>query len=254
MRGGTTLIPAVTNCQGSPDGEVSERSDETSHYQTMMVVSRLGIRSACAELLRESNAEQIMSMSAIRPHRWTRAEVDRLVDARPGYTPRYELVDGELLVTPTPSHRHQRIILRLVELLWPYVAEHKLGEIFLGPAELPLVTGERYEPDLFLVPLLDGRRPPTPLGITTPVLIAETLSPGSSRHDRITKRHAFQRNRVAEYWIIDGDAQVFEVWHPDDERPAIVDERLVWSPAVAPVPFELDVPAFFASVADGSDV
>jgi Uma2 family endonuclease len=195
-----------------------------------------------------------MVMSAIRPHRWTRVEVDRLIDERPGYVPRYELVDGELLVTPAPSHRHQRIVLRLAALLSPYVAEHKLGEIFLGPAELPLVTGERYEPDLFIVPLVGGRRPPTPLGITTPILVSETLSPGSGRHDRITKRRAFQTNRVAEYWIIDADAEVFEVWRPDDERPAVVDERLVWSPVGATVPFELDVHAFFASVADGAEV
>ena len=195
-----------------------------------------------------------MSMSAVRPHRWTRTEVDRLVDDRPGYTPRYELVDGELLMTPAPSGRHQRIVLRLVQLLLPYVTAHKFGEIFLGPAELPLVTGERYEPDLFIVPLLNGRRPPTPLGIAPPVLITETLSPGSSRHDRITKRRAFQRNRVSEYWVIDGDAEVVEVWHPDDERPAIVDERLVWQPDGAPVPFELEVREFFASVADGAEL
>ena len=222
--------------------------------KSVMALMKLGVRSVGAELLKDPSAEQIMSMSAVRPHRWTRTEVDRLVDERPGYTPRYELVDGELLVTPAPSHRHQRMILRLTELLRPYVAEHRLGEIFLGPAELPLVMGERYEPDLFVVPLVDGRRPPTPLGITTPVLISEALSPGSSRHDRITKRHAFQRNLVPDYWMIDGDAEVFEVWHPDDQRPAIIDERLAWLPVGATKAFDLDVREFFASVADGSPV
>jgi len=207
---------------------------------------------ARAELLREESVEQIMSMAAVSPRRWTRAEVDRLIDERLGYTPRYELVGGELLVTPAPSGRHQRVVLRLAQLLMPYLVQHEIGEIFLGPAELPLVTGERYEPDVFVVPLVDGRRPAMPLGTTKPVLICEILSPGSSRHDRITKRRAFQRNGVSEYWIVDSDAGVLEVWHPDDERPAIVDERLVWSPAGAPVPFELDVAALFASVADGA--
>jgi Uma2 family endonuclease len=203
-----------------------------------------------AELLWDSSAEQIVSMPVVRPRRWTRVEVDRLIDERPGYTPRYELVDGELLVTPAPSLRHQRSIFRLALLLEPYVAKHKLGEIFLGPAELPLVTGERYEPDLFVIPLVDGRRAPDNLKLTKAVLICETLSPGSSRHDRITKRRAFQRNGVSDYWIVDGDAEVFEVWHPGDERPAIIDERLVWLPTGASVPFELDVRGFFASVAD----
>jgi len=207
-----------------------------------------------AELHLDSNAEQIMAMSAVSPRRWTRAEVDRLVDERPGYTPRYELIDGELLVTPAPSHRHQRIIFRLAQLLAPYLAEHRIGEIFLGPAELPLVMGERYEPDLFVIPLVDGRRAPDVLELTQALLICETLSPGSSRHDRITKRRAFQRNAVPEYWIIDGDAEAFEVWHPTDKGPAIVDERLIWLPAGALVPFELDVREFFASVAAGAEL
>ena len=204
-----------------------------------------------AELLRDQRAEQIMAMSAVSPRRWTRAEVDRLADERPGYTPRYELVDGELLVTPAPSWRHQRIIVRLLQLLLPYVTEHKLGEILLGPAELPLVTGELYEPDLFVVPVVNGRRPTAPPGPTRPLLVCETLSPGSSRHDRIAKRRSFQRNEVPDYWIIDGDAEVFEVWHPADERPEIVDGRAVWLPVGASLSFELDVREFFASVADG---
>jgi len=205
-----------------------------------------------AELLPDHTVEQIMSMSAVTPRRWTRAEVDRLIDERPGYAPRYELVGGELLVTPAPSGRHQRIVLRLAQLLMPYLVEHRLGEVFLGPAELPLVTGERYEPDLFVVPLADGRRPTLPLGTTKPILVCENLSPGSSRHDRITKRLAFQRNGVPDYWIVDGDAEAFEVGHPDDERPAIIDQRFIWSPAGAAAPFELDVADFFASVADGA--
>jgi Uma2 family endonuclease len=220
-----------------------------------VIIAQLSERTVAGAALRlHSPAEQIMSMSAVRPHRWTRAEVDRLVDERSGHTPRYELVGGELLVTPAPSGRHQRIVLRLVLLLEPYVREHQLGEIFLGPAELPLVTGERYEPDLFIVPLVDGRRPSMPLGPTKPVLMCETLSPGSSRHDRITKRRAFQRNDIPDYWIVDGDAEVFEVWHQEDKRPAIVDERLIWLPNGTPEPFELDVREFFASVADGAEL
>ena len=205
-----------------------------------------------AELRTDSIAEQIVAMSAVRQHRWTRAEVDQLIDERPGLTPRYELVDGELLVTPAPSGRHQRIVLQLALLLAPYLTRHKLGEIVLGPGELPLVTGERYEPDLFVLPAVEGRRPPADADRADPLLICEVLSPGSSRHDRITKRRAFQRNAVPEYWIVDADAAVFEVWHSADERPAVVDDTLTWSPSGAPTAFELDVGAFFASVADGA--
>jgi hypothetical protein len=90
---------------------------------------------ARAELRTDSIAEQIVAMSAVRQHRWTRAEVDRLIDERPGYTPRYELVDGELLVTPAPSGRHQRIVLQLALLLQPYLTRNRLGvKSYLAPA------------------------------------------------------------------------------------------------------------------------
>lgn len=203
-----------------------------------------------AELRLEFRAEQIMSMPVVRPRRWTVEEVEQLVDERPGLTPRYELVDGELLVTPAPTHRHQRLILQLALLLQPYLTRQGIGEVFLGPAELKLATGERYEPDLFVIAADGGRRPAMRDTLVRPLLICESLSPGSSRHDRITKRRSFQRNAVPEYWIIDGDAQAFEVWRPDDERPALVDERLVWIPAGAGDAFELDVTSFFSSVED----
>ena len=77
-------------------------------------------------------------------------------------------------------------------------------------------------------------------------------SPGSSRHDRITKRRAFLRNAIPEYWIIDGDAEAFEIWHPNDERAALVDDRIVWQPTGSMVAFELDVKRFFADIASDS--
>jgi Uma2 family endonuclease len=198
-------------------------------------------------------AEQIVSMPAIHPHRWSAAEVERLVDEREGLTPRYELVDGELLVTLAPSVRHQRIVLELALALREYLAREKLGEIRLGPGVLKLVLGERYEPDLFVIPAIDGRLPADASSVQ-PLLVCEVLSPGSSRHDRITKRRAFQQNAVLEYWIVDGDAEAFEIWHPSDDRAALVDERVVWSPDAARSAFELDVPTFFAAIADGASL
>jgi Uma2 family endonuclease len=117
---------------------------------------------------------------------------------------------------------------------------------------LELVSGERYEPDLFVVPAIDGGNPPVDVTRVRPLLICEVLSPGSSRHDRITKRRAFQANGAPEYWIVDGDAFVFEIWNPDDERPAVVDDTIVWLPVGASEPLRFDVAAFFASVADGA--
>lgn len=203
-----------------------------------------------AELRFNSDAEQIMSMPAIRRHQWTSDEVDRLVEEREGLSPRYELVDGALLVTPAPSGRHQRIVLQLAVLLRSYLSREKLGEVRLGPGEIKLASGDRFEPDVFVAPAPDGVLPEADADVSLPLLICEVLSPGSSRHDRITKRRAFQQRSVPEYWVIDGDAEAFEIWHPGDDRGALIDDRFSWWPDGASQAFELDVQQFFRDVSD----
>ena len=203
-----------------------------------------------AELRKSRPAEQLMSMPALRQHRWTIEEVERLIDEREGLTPRYELADGELLVTPAPSGRHQRIVFALAILVHEYVKRHGLGEVRLGPSMVSLTRTSRFEPDLFVVPSRDGRLPLADEPVTRLVLAVEVLSPSSSRHDRITKRRFFQTHDVPEYWVVDGETEAFEVWRPSDERAALVDDHLVWRPDTTIPPFELDVRQFFADIAD----
>jgi len=205
-----------------------------------------------AALRSQIDAEHIMSMPASRRHRWTRAEVETLIATRTGYSPRYELVDGELLVTPAPSQKHQQIILELAVALRIYTAAQQIGELVISPCELRLNPEDYYEPDLFVMPAVNGHLPPSRPAAEWALLACEVLSPSSSRHDRITKRRAYQALGVPDYWVVDADAEAIEVWHPADERAALVDERLTWTPTGASTPFTLDVRAFFASVADGA--
>ena len=205
---------------------------------------------AHAELRDNLCAEQIMVMPAAYGQRWTRDDVARLVEERDGYFPRYELVDGELLVTPGPGGRHQRIALELAVLLRAYVRRQRLGEVRLGPGEIAFDGENRFEPDLFVAPAVDGRRAPADAPVSRPLLICEVLSPGSVRHDRITKRRAFQRHHIPEYWIIDGSAEAIEVWRLGDDRATLVDDMLTWQPTGCDDPFVLDVKRFFAEQAD----
>src|SRR6185437_12841875 len=115
---------------------------------------------AHAELRHKTLAEQIMVMPATRPNHWSREDVAHLVEQREGYSPRYELVDGELLVTPAQSGRHQRITFRLAVLLDDYVRRQHLGEVRLGPGEIALESENRFEPDIFVAPMVDGVRAP----------------------------------------------------------------------------------------------
>ena len=127
-----------------------------------------------------------------------------------------------------------------------------MGELLLGPVDLRLRPGTRFEPDLCVVPAPNERLSKAVDPIPRPLLICEALSPSSLRHDRFTKRRAFQRDRVPEYWVIDGEAGSFEVWHPDDECATCITGRLTWRPDGSTAPFDLDVTQFFAAIADGA--
>ncbi len=112
-----------------------------------------------------------MSMPSTQPRRWSEDDVARLIDARPGLTPRYELVDGELLVTSPPTNRHQRALLELAVGLRAYLMEQPVGEVFLGPVDLRLRPGTRFEPDLCVVPAPNRRLVNAADPIPRPLLI-----------------------------------------------------------------------------------
>ena len=197
-------------------------------------------------------AEHIMAMPAQRApnRRWTEEEFYTARDAAP-FGERWELVEGEVLVTPSPHWMHQRIIGRLFELVAPYVRTHRLGETFLSPLDVKLEPGLVLQPDILVVPSGELRRRSDI--VRRLLLAAEIVSPSSARYDRVTKRPHYQRHRVSEYWIVDDMSRTFERWRPDDERPELIAEQLVWHPDGAPEPFVLDLVRFFADVAVEAD-
>lgn len=195
-------------------------------------------------------AEQTMGMPAAVPRRWTYDEVSALIDEQEDRSIRYEFAEGELLVTPAPSGYHQRIILGLFRVIDAFVRNGGLGEVRLGPSAVHLVARTIFQPDLYVVPSVDGKRPRADLAVTSAILVVEVLSPGSQRHDRVTKRRYYQRARVGEYWIVDQEAQLVERWRPDDERPEVFDASLVWCPPGATSALTIDFPVLFRSVRD----
>jgi len=180
------------------------------------------------------------------PPIWTR----EMVLALPDDGNRYELFDGELLVTPAPRARHQDAALALVRRLDPYVRPNGIGHLGFAPADLALEGGQLAQPDVYVVPMVGGRAPRDWKEYGTPLLVIEILSPGSARHDRITKRRRYQRTGVSEYWVVDLDARVVERWRPGDERPEVLDDILTWQPDPAVPQLSIPLPDLFNEVPD----
>ena len=172
--------------------------------------------------------------------RWTRDQVLNL----PADGNRYELVDGELIVSPAPAPRHQVVLGRLFEALSPYLRSNGLGVVLWSPADLELEPGQVNQPDIFVLPSIAFERwEDAPL----PMLVVEALSPSTARYDRGLKRRFYQRAGVPEYWILDADGGVVERWRSNDARPEVLDQELSWAPGDAP-PLTIDLAKLFTGL------
>ncbi len=180
-----------------------------------------------------------MAMPATDSHRWTADEVRALPD-EPGK--RFECVDGELLVSPGPRLPHQSAIFLLTRALDEYCKTAGVGSVFNGPGELELDRFTLVQPDVFVLPLVNGKRARSQEEAGHPLLFAEVLSPSTARHDRVVKRGRYQRYGV-EYWILDLDARLAERWTPDSARPEIVTDALSFHPPGAPESLVIDLQA-----------
>jgi Uma2 family endonuclease len=185
-----------------------------------------------------------MAMPALEPRVWTAAAVQALPDDSAN---RIECVDGALLVTPAPRTVHQSAVTVLAIRLHEALRPTGVGAVFVAPADWVLDDRTLVQPDLFVVPLTEGRRPRTDEERGHPLLFVEVLSPGSARYDRGVKRARYQRAGV-EYWIVDLDARIVERWMPADDRPTVHDERIAWHPAGAAVPMKVELVPFFDEV------
>ncbi len=177
------------------------------------------------------------------PQAARRYTVDEVL-AFPSDGNRYELVHGELLVTPAPQMRHQLTLTRLFAALSRDLADHDDVELLVSPADIQWPEEVLVQPDVFVVPTAEITEEWS--SIQTLLLAVEVVSPSSARHDRVTKRRVYQRQRVATYWIVDPDARMVEVWHPDDEQPEIVTDVLRWRVAAEAEELAIDLGKLFA--------
>jgi Uma2 family endonuclease len=159
---------------------------------------------------------------------------------------RHELLDGEHVVTPAPALLLQRAVGKLFRALGEYLDAREDLEAFSSPADVILGPRILVQPDVFVARVPPGGRLRKWQDVGVPVLAIEILSPGTASRDRGMKRVIYQREGVAEYWIVDLDARLVERWRPGEERPEILRETLAWG--AGGKPFDLDLPVFFTAV------
>jgi Uma2 family endonuclease len=168
-------------------------------------------------------------------------------DALPEDGNRYEVIDGVLYVTPSPSVVHQWAAPLLGRLLFDYA--DPLGLLaFGGPIDVYFGERNAVEPDLSVIPTRNGKLPSHYKQIRRLILAVEVLSPSTERRDRTVKLALFQREDVDEYWMVDVHRRVVDRWRRGMTEVETMTESIVWQPIADAPPLVIDLPAFFRKV------
>ena len=176
-----------------------------------------------------------------------RYTVDAL-DTMPDDGNRYEIIDGELFVTPAPTRHHQRAQIAFVFRLLPFARAQGL-ELFVAPTDVRASDSTQTQPDILVLPLrFEGRDATRWEQMSRLLLAVEILSPATQRADREIKRAAYLANGVREYWIVDVAARCVERWTAATGTPVLERESLTWQPAVSSHPLEIDLVSLFREV------
>jgi Uma2 family endonuclease len=124
---------------------------------------------------------------------------------------RYEIIEGDLCMTPAPVTRHQIIVGRLLHVLLSYLETHPVGTVLTAPCDVVLSDTDIVQPDLLYVHN-NSQAHVTEQNIQGPPdVVVEILSPGTAARDRDLKRKRYGRFGVQEYWLVDPDRNTFEI-------------------------------------------
>ena len=131
--------------------------------------------------------------------------------ALPNDGQRYEIVDGVLLMAPSPGRSHQDAVLWIAHYLQIHVRLAGLGRVYIAPFDVVLAPGVVVQPDVMVI-LNDESDKITPSRIVgAPSLVVEVSSPATIGYDRREKQNAYARTGVREYWIVHPGEQTVEV-------------------------------------------
>jgi len=192
----------------------------------------------------DDRSSELRDALAAAPRRYTYAD---LVSAQPETTQPAELWDGELIMSPSPSPVHQEVVLAFYRCLYAWITPRQLGKAYTAPLDMVLSTRCVLQPDVMFI--VKSRLSVVRQAIHGPAdLVVEVISPGGENRDRLEKRALYQQHGVAEYWIIDPEAQIVEVLGLDSDTYELLRRCRPGETATSRLlpDFQVDVTALFA--------
>ena len=130
----------------------------------------------------------------------------------PDGPPYFQLIEGEIYMSPSPNWFHQEILTNLAEIFLHYLRKKRIGKIYFAPLDTFLTDLNVYQPDVVFV---SNRRKSILKedGVDgAPDFVVEILSPRTAKYDRGAKRDIYARTGVGEFWIIDPELKSIQVF------------------------------------------
>ncbi len=125
--------------------------------------------------------------------------------------PPQQLIDGEIIMTPSPSFYHQRIVLKLATIFENFVVTNNLGVVNASPIDVYLKEDEVYQPDIIFI----SNEQKKIIGRTVkgaPDLVVEILSPSNAYYDLTHKKNIYEETGVKEFWVVDPEGKTVEIY------------------------------------------
>ena len=137
----------------------------------------------------------------------------------------YQLINGELVMSPSPTTYHQIIANNISTLLTQYVRKNKFGTILFSPIDVYFEKHETYQPDIIFV----SKERKEIIGEKkiegAPDLVIEILSESNAYYDLKHKKNIYEKYGVKEYWIIDPMDKSIEVFEGKAKKFTLIDQK-----------------------------
>ncbi|CAG1771424.1 hypothetical protein BAC3_01806 [uncultured bacterium] len=125
---------------------------------------------------------------------------------------RYEIIDGDLFMVPSPNESHQRMLVILTSIFLNHVKRNKLGSVYCAPFDVFFSEEDIVQPDIIFISH-ENKKIITKDNIKgVPGLIVEIFSPSTFKRDIGIKKKLYARHDVQEYWVVDPEHETVEVF------------------------------------------